>query len=88
MSPLQEIIEEAVSALTRLDGRALDRIRSEIQELKAIPPTAEDIAAITTSHRLLGALLQETERNLRLFQVNSVSGRQTSEAGCYALPPR
>jgi hypothetical protein len=87
MERLQQLIEDAVSALTALDTYALEKIRSEIQGLPVARPSAPDMAAIEASHRLLGALLQETARNLRLFRAGSGCGRQDSEAGYYALPP-
>ncbi len=87
MERLQQLIEDAVSALTALDAYALEKIRSEIHGLPAAQLSAGDIAAIEASHRLLGALLQETARNLRLFRAGSVCGRQDSDMDCYALPP-
>lgn len=87
MERLQQLIEDAVSALTALDTYALEKIRSEIHGLPRVQLRAADIAAIEASHRLLGALLQETARNLRLFRASSVCGQQDTEAGCYALPP-
>ncbi len=87
MERLQQLIEDAVSALTALDAYALEKIRSEIHGLPRKQLSASEIAAIEASHRLLGALLQETARNLRLFRAGSVCGQQDSEAGCYALPP-
>lgn len=87
MERLQQLIEDAVSALTALDGYALEKIRSEVHGLPEAQLSAADMAAIKASHRLLGALLQETARNLRLFRASSVYGQQDSEAGCYVLPP-
>jgi hypothetical protein len=87
MERLQQLIEDAVAALTALDAYALEKIRSEIQVLPPAPCSAAEIAAVEASHRLLGALLQETARNLKLFRVSTVSGHQTSETGCYAFPP-
>ena len=87
MERLQQLIEDAVSALTALDAYALEKIRSEIQGLPIDSLSAADVAAIEASHRLLGALLQETARNLRLFRVASGRGRQEREAGYYAAPP-
>lgn len=86
MERLQQLIEDAVSALTALDAYALEKIRSELHGLPRVELSASDIAAIEASHRLLGALLQETARNLRLFRASSVCGQQDSE-GCYAFPP-
>ncbi len=86
MGRLQKAMEEAIAALTRLDAGALEGLRSEIQELTAVSNSPEDVVAILQSHRLLGALLHETARNLRVFR--AAAGRQTSELGCYALRPR
>ena len=87
MERLQQLIEDAVSALTALDAYALEKIRSEIHGLPIVQPSAADMAAVEASRRLLGALLQETARNLRLFRASSVCGQQDPGAGVYALPP-
>jgi hypothetical protein len=87
MERLQHLIEDAVAALTALDSYALEKIRSEIQGLPIAQLSAAEIARIEASHRLLGALLQETARNLKLFRATSVCGLQESEAGYYAIPP-
>lgn len=87
MERLQQLIEDAVSALTALDAYALEKIRSEIKCLPVAQLSAGEIARLEASHRLLGALLQETARNLRLFRASSVCGHQDSETGCYVLPP-
>ncbi|MHB1793540.1 MAG: hypothetical protein ACYCPO_01110 [Acidobacteriaceae bacterium] len=87
LARLQQLIEETVVALTALDAPALERIRSEVQGLTAVPLTSAELAAAVSSHRVLGALLRETERNLRLFRVGPVSALQVSETGCYAFPP-
>jgi hypothetical protein len=87
MERLQQLIEDAVSALTALDTYALEKIRSEIQRLPVAQLSAAEMARLEVSHRLLGALLQETSRNLRLFRASSVCAHQDSEASCYALPP-
>jgi hypothetical protein len=87
MERLQQLIEDAVSALTALDAYALEKIRSEIHGLPDVQLSAADIAAIEASHRLLGALLQETARNLRLFRASSACGQQDSKASYYAIPP-
>lgn len=88
MDRLQQLIEDAVAALTALDAYALEQIRSEIQGLPVVQLSSADSAAVESSHRLLGALLQETERNLRLFRGSSLSAQQTTAAGCYAFPSR
>jgi hypothetical protein len=87
MQRLQQLIEDAVTSLTALDAYALEQIRLEIQGLKVAETSAAEMAAVEASHRLLGALLQETARNLRLFRAGSACGQRISEAGCYASPP-
>jgi hypothetical protein len=88
MSRLQQMIEEAVVALTAFDSHALERIQAEMQGLVAAPLSSADAATVLPLHRLLGALLQETERNLKLFRINSLSARQPEDTGCYAFPLR
>ncbi|MES2220970.1 MAG: hypothetical protein V4587_08400 [Acidobacteriota bacterium] len=87
MQRLQQLIDDAVSALTALDAYALEKIRLEMNGLPEAQLSAADIAAVEASNGLLGALLQETARNLRLFRASSVYGQRNSEAGCYVLPP-
>ena len=88
MNRLQPMIEEAVVALTVLDPHALERIQAEMQGLAAVPLSPADAATVLPPHRLLGALLQETERNLKLFRINWLSARQAEDTGCYAFPLR
>ena len=87
MERLQQLIEDAVAALTALDAYALEKVRSEIQDVPIVQPSAVHMASIEASHRLLGALLQETARNLKLFRASSICGRQDSEARYYVHPP-
>jgi hypothetical protein len=87
MEHLQQLIEDAVSALTALDAYALEKIRSEIQCLPETQLSAAEMARLEASHRLLGALLQETARNLRLFRATSLGGQQDCETGRYSIPP-
>ena len=87
MERLQHLMEDAVAALTALDSYALEKIRLEIQGLPQVQLTSAEMARIEASHRLLGALLQETARNLKLFRASSASVLQDSETGYYALPP-
>ncbi|MGH9617720.1 MAG: hypothetical protein ACRD28_13350 [Acidobacteriaceae bacterium] len=88
MARLQRLIEDAVSALTALDAYALEQIRLETQGLGSVALSSTDSAALLDSHRLLGALLQETERNLKLFRATSISAQQACDTGCYAYPTR
>jgi hypothetical protein len=88
MGRLQQLMEDAVVALTALDAYALERIQSEMQGLAADPLASAEAAAILPLQRLLGALLQETERNLKLFRASSICARQAEDTGCYAFPLR
>ena len=88
MSRLQPMIEEAVAALTALDPQTLERILAEMRGLAAVPLSPADAATVLPLHRLLGALLQETERNLKLFRIKSLSARQAEDTGCYAFSLR
>lgn len=87
MEKLNQLIEDAVSALTALDAYALEKIRAEMLRVPVAPLSAAEMARMDAAHRLLGALLQETARNLRLFRASSVGGHRDSEAGCYAPSP-
>lgn len=88
MGRLQQMIEEAIVALTALDPHALERVQAEVQGLATVPLSSSDAVAALPFHRLLGALLQETERNLKLFRVSSLSARQAEDTSCYAVPLR
>lgn len=87
MERLQQLIEDAVVALTALDSYALEKIKLEVEGLPVAQFSADDMTRMEASHRLLGALLQETAHNLRLFRGSSVCGLENSDAGYYALPP-
>ena len=85
MGQLQRIVEETISALTVWDASALNRLCMEIEAIPTVELRSDDLAAAANAHRLLGALLHETERNLRLFRAISPCGAQsTSNIGSYA----
>jgi hypothetical protein len=86
MEQLRELMEEAVAALTALDASALEKIRSQAQSVAVVPLSSAETAMLLPVHRLFGALLQETERNLKLFRLSSHAAQQDSDTGCYAFP--
>jgi len=88
MSRLQQLIDDAVTALTALDAPAMERIRPEVQSMAAVPLSPEEAAALIPAYRLLGALLQQSERNLKLFRAASGAVQQAQDTGCYAFPLR
>lgn len=90
MSQLRRLVEETVGALAALDANVLDRLQSEIEAVAAAGLSADDLASDNLStaamaNRLLGALLRETERNLRLFETTSPCyAKRAPGMGCYA----
>jgi hypothetical protein len=88
MSQLEVLIQETIAALTVLDADALARIQREVEALAAIQLSPdEDLVAAMLAHRLLGKLLRETERNLRLFRITSPWIEQATGAGFYGTFP-
>lgn len=88
MRQLQQLIQQTIAALTVLDADALDRIKPEIEALTAAQlSTGDDLVTAMLAHRLLGRLLQETERNLRLFRITSSWVEQVAGAGSYGAFP-
>jgi len=72
MRQLETLIQKVIAALTVLDADALARLQPEIDTLAAIGISSdEDLLPAALAHRLLGRLLEETERNLRMFRVTS-----------------
>ena len=60
--------DAAIITLTQWNAAALDLLAQQTSDWTAAAPAAQTFAAATEQYRLLGALLQETERNLRIFQ--------------------
>lgn len=88
MRPLETLIQETIAALTVLDADALARIGPEVEALAAIELSPdEDLVAALLAHRLLKKLLEETERNLRLFRVTSPCLEPAASAGVYRAFP-
>lgn len=65
---MQQLVEEAISALTHLDAEQLDRLRGELASLQRTPPSPQQARAAQPSLDVLALLLQMTERNLRLLR--------------------
>lgn len=69
---LATLIQEAIAALAKLDAKALTRLQPEIEALEEVPfPPEEDLAAAMLVHQVLGKLLRETEKNLRMLRATS-----------------
>lgn len=88
MGQLETLIQETVAALTILDAGHLTRLRREIDALAAIGVSPdENLVAAMLANRLLGELLRETERNLRMFRATSpcIGQLDTDTYGTLAL---
>lgn len=75
--------EAAIMALTEWNAAALDLLAQQASTWIENPPAAHALAASASQHRLLGALLQETERNLRLFRETSPCVEIQPKTGVY-----
>ena len=65
--PLVPLLRRTIDALTRVDVAELELcLRSTASMISA--PQGEELAEARSLHRLLGALLRETQRNLRLVR--------------------
>lgn len=74
MGRLQRLVQETIRSLAAFDADALDRLRCEIEAVTSAEVPSSDLAAAAPANRLLGALLHETERNLKLFRATSSCG--------------
>ncbi len=88
MSQLQQMIEETIAALTVLDADALARLQPEVEALAITQLSPdEDLVAAMLAHRILGKLLQETERNLRMFRITSPCAQPSAGMALYGAFP-
>ena len=89
MSQLQLMIQETIAALTALDAEAIGRLQPELEALTSTGLSAgDDLVAAMLAHRVLGQLLQETERNLRLFRITSPCLEPPAATGLYGAFPK
>jgi hypothetical protein len=70
-------LQGAIEALVSNDLAELERLVRSLDHLEPLPQGPE-LAEALCLHRLLGALLQETRRNLRLLR--RAAGRRTHQA--------
>lgn len=68
---VRHLTEAVITALTEWNAVALEHLLKQASVWIENPPAAHLLAASADQHRLLGALLQETERNLRMFRETS-----------------
>jgi hypothetical protein len=88
MSQLRQMIQETIAALTALDADALARLQPEVEALATMQLSPdEDLVAAMLEHRLLGKLLQETQRNLRLFRITSPCVHPSAGMALYGAFP-
>ncbi|HUZ05281.1 MAG TPA: hypothetical protein VMU62_07980 [Acidobacteriaceae bacterium] len=83
---MKHLVEEAIQALTELDGARLAQLLSELDVYQRKPPSRATCEAALPSHRVLQSLLQETERNLRLLQQTSPCGIFQNAIGADVYP--
>ncbi|HEY1807361.1 MAG TPA: hypothetical protein VGG42_02310 [Acidobacteriaceae bacterium] len=73
-SSLVALLREAIEALVRSDAQRLERILCSIDCVSA--PVGAELAEARSLRRLLGALLKETHRNLRLLRRSRAAQRR------------
>jgi|GEM_PF-6884526 len=78
---VRQFTDAAIMALTQWNAAALDLLARDTSGPAENFPAAQALAAAADQHRLLGALLQETERNLRIFRDTSRSTEFPSSTG-------
>ncbi|HEX4020045.1 MAG TPA: hypothetical protein VHX63_02780 [Acidobacteriaceae bacterium] len=71
---MKQLVQEAIQALTYLDAERLDKLLGELTIYQISPPSHAELREALPGQRVLGALLRETERNLRLLQRSSPCG--------------
>lgn len=82
-SSVGELTEAVITALTEWNSAALDQLARQAAAWIENPPARSAVVAAQDQHRLLGALLQETERNLRMFRETSPCVEFLPWAGVY-----
>ena len=80
---VRQLTEAVISALTEWNAAALELLSDQVSRWMENPPAPHLVAASVEQHRLLGALLQETERNLRTFRETSPCVEFQTRAGVY-----
>ena len=80
---VRQLTEAVITALTEWNTVALEQLLKQASGWIENPPAPHLLAASADQHRLLGALLQETERNLRMFRETSPCMKFQAGTGTY-----
>lgn len=80
---VRQLTEAVITALTGWNAAALELLSQQASAWIENPPATHLLAASADQHRLLGALLEETERNLRMFRETSPCAEFQSKTGTY-----
>ncbi|MEO6829801.1 MAG: hypothetical protein ABI164_08305 [Acidobacteriaceae bacterium] len=80
---VRQLTEAVIMTLTEWNAAALDDLAQQASIWIDNPPATQSLAASAAQHRLLAALLQETERNLRMFRETSPCVDLQSKTGAY-----
>ena len=83
---MQQLVEEAIQALTKLDAGRLDQLLGELKQHQLHPPAPAEMQAALPGQRVLAALLRHTERNVRLLQRSSPCGVAQTATGADVYP--
>jgi hypothetical protein len=68
---VRQLTEAVITALTEWNATALELLSQQASSWIEEPPSPHLLAASVDQYRLLGVLLQETDRNLRIFKETS-----------------
>ena len=83
---MKQLGEEAILALTQLDAGRLDQLLGELAVYQLHPPARAALLAALPGQQVLAALLQQTERNLRLIERSSPCGISQDATGVDVYP--
>ncbi len=83
---MKQLVEQAIEALIAMDAERLDALVGELAIYQAHPPTYAAAQDALAGKCVLRALLQETERNLRLLQRTSPCGFADEATGADVYP--
>lgn len=82
----QDLLAEAVDALTYLDAGRLEALERSAEALRGNPPF-ENVTEIVTNYKVLGRLLEETRKNLHVFRLLEARRTHQEDARGYAGIP-
>lgn len=83
---VQDLLAEAIDALTYLDAGRLQAIERSAEALPGKSPV-ENVTDTVTNYKILGRLLEETRKNLHVFRILEARRNHQEDARGYAGIP-